>query len=196
MWGDSTRRPSCVVVALGLIAALAAGCSSDPVEPVTADPWVEGGLPERCAGRGGDDAEFWDLVHSSCVVAHDGDVEQAEALRHALEEVPEEGLAGFQRTFVRANHSLRVVSDVADDLCAPGLGLGDDLGADFRSWVIAHGQASYEAALADPEVLREFPDVSAGCGLGEPFGAVAYDLYLERTGLTPDEVDLPTVEDR
>ncbi len=79
-------------------------------------------------------------------------------------------------------------------MCAPGLGLGDDLGTDFRSWVIAHGQSAYEAVLADPEALRDFPDAAAGCGLGEPFGAAAYDLYLERTGLDPDDVDLPTVE--
>ena len=86
------------------------------------------------------------------------------------------------------------VTEVADDLCAPGLGLGDDLGADYRSWIIAHGQAAYEAVVADPEVLRLFPDAEAGCGLGEPYGDAAYDLYLERTGLSASQADLPGIE--
>jgi hypothetical protein len=64
-------------VGLALIAALGAGCSAGPVEPVTTDSWVEGGLPEYCAGHGGRDAGFWDLVHATCSAAQDGDVEQA-----------------------------------------------------------------------------------------------------------------------
>ena len=171
---------SYVVVALGLLATLGAGCSPDPVEPVTTEPWVEGGLPEYCDGRGGDDAQFWDLVHSSCRIAQDGDLAQAEALRKSLEEVPEERVADFHRTFVRLNRGLVV----------------GDLRADYRSWVLAHGQAAYEAVVADPEALRDFPDAAVGCGLGEPYGATAYALYLERTGLSPDEADVPIIEGR
>ena len=187
---------SYVVVALGLLATLGAGCSPDPVEPVTTEPWVEGGLPEYCDGRGGDDAQFWDLVHSSCRIAQDGDLAQAGALRKSLEEVPEERVADFHRTFVRLNRGLVVVDEVADDLCAPGVGLGADLRTDYRSWVLAHGQAAYEAVVADPEALRDFPDAAVGCGLGEPYGATAYALYLERTGLSPDEADVPIIEGR
>ncbi|SEC66093.1 hypothetical protein SAMN04489844_2726 [Nocardioides exalbidus] len=35
--------------------------------------------------------------------------------------------------------------------------------------MIAHGQDAYEAVLADPERLRDFPDARSGCGLGERF---------------------------
>jgi hypothetical protein len=71
--------------------------------------------------------------------------------------------------------------------------VGADLGADFRSWVIAHGQSAYESVLADPEALRRFPDLKIGWGRGEPFGDAAYRLYLERTGLSPGEAGLPSV---
>ncbi|WP_210650450.1 DUF4240 domain-containing protein [Nocardioides sp. SYSU D00065] len=160
-------------VGSALVAVLAVGCSSDPVEPVTTAPWVEGGLNQYCGGRGGELESFWELVHSSCAVAQDGDVRQGEALAGLLAELPEERTADFRRTFRRLNADLVVITEVADDLCAPGLGLGDDLGADYRSWVIAHGQDAYEAVLDDPERLRDFPDATAGCGLGEFFGAAA-----------------------
>lgn len=181
---------------LGLALAASTACSADVPGPVTDDPWVDTEDPPLayCSATESGDQQFWELVHSSCRIAGDGDLAQAEALRQALAEEPTEVVADFQRTLVRANRSLRVVADVADDICAPGLGLGDDLGTDYRSWVIAHGQAAYEAVLADPEVLRTFPDAASGCGLGEPFGATAYDLYLERTGLSPRRAGLPSIE--
>ncbi|MDR7251459.1 hypothetical protein J2X46_000431 [Nocardioides sp. BE266] len=168
MSGGTIRRGR-VWVGLALVAALGAGCASGPVEPVTTDAWVDGGLPEYCGGHGGRDARFWDLVHASCAVAQDGDAEQDDALRDALSRLPDNRVAEFRSTFVRLNRALKPAMEVADDICAPGLGLGQDLGADYRSWVIAHGQAAYEAVLVDPERLRDFPDAAAGCGLGELF---------------------------
>jgi hypothetical protein len=85
------------------------------------------------------------------------------------------------------------LDDVADDLCLPGLGLGGDLGTDYRSWVIAHGQSAYDTLLPDPDPLREFLGEDLGCGLGEPYGAVALDLHLERTGLDATEACLPVL---
>ncbi len=87
----------------------------------------------------------------------------------------------------RLNRGLRGIAPFADEICLPGLGLGQDLGTDYRSWVIAHGQAVYEALLADPDRLRDLPDARNGCGLGEPFGAAGFALYLERTGRSPSE---------
>lgn len=135
------------------------------------------------------------VVHASCRIAGDGDLAQAEALREVLDGLPEEQVAEFHRTFVRLDVALVGAGDVADELCAPGVGLGDDLGADYRSWIVAHGQAAYDAVVADPEVLRSFPDAAAGCGLGEPYGYAAYNLYLERTGLSARRAGLPGFED-
>ena len=102
-------------------------------------------------------------------------------------------MADFHRTFVRLNRALKSARDVADDLCAPGPGLGQDLGTDYRSWVIAHGQAAYEAVVAAPQLLRDFPDARQGCGLGEPYGDAALEVYLERTGLDAAASDLPVL---
>lgn len=178
MSGDVRRRTYARAGSV-LVAALAVGCSSGPVEPVTTQPWVEGGLPEYCGGRGGELASFWELVHASCAVAQDGDVRQGRALEEVLSRLPADRKAEFRRTFRRLSNELVTITEVADDLCAPGLGLGDDLGADYRSWVIAHGQDAYEAVLDDPERLRDFPDAEDGCGLGEFFGAAATGNPLE-----------------
>lgn len=180
-------------VALGSV--LLTACAPMPTDPVADEPRAPDALPSYCAPSDSGDDPFWELVHSSCRVAQDGDLAQAEALRQALEEVPVEDVAQFQRRLVATNRALLVAADVADDICAPGLGLGDDLGVDYRSWIISHGQAAVDAVLADAEVLRVFPDAEAGCGLGEPFGGAAYELYLERTGLSPRKAGLPTIED-
>ncbi|CUR60681.1 hypothetical protein NOCA1220006 [metagenome] len=182
------------MVGLVLVAAVAAGCSTDPAEPVTTDRRGEDGQPAYCAGEGGRDAGFWDLVHATCTAAQDGDVEQAAALREALGQLPAEDVADFHRTFVRLNRALVPARRVADAICAPGLGLGRELGTDYRSWVIAHGQAAYEAVVADPQLLRDFPDAELGCGRGEPIGDAALEVYLEKTGLDADESGLPTLE--
>ena len=98
------------------------------------------------------------------------------ALRTVLGALPAEEVAAFHRTFMRLNRGLRSIRDVADDLCAPGLGLGQDLGTGYRSSVIAHGQ-TLEAVRDDPERLRDFPDATAGCGRGEPYGFAALDVF-------------------
>lgn len=195
MTGDAVRRARNVVTGMVLVAGATTGCAAGPVERVSADPWVEGGLPAYCSGHEGDDADFWALVHDSCRVAQDGDVAQAGALRRRLEELDVTGVKQFHETLVRLNRRLRRSSAVADEICAPGTGLGQDLGTDYRSWVIAHGQSAYDAVLADPEVLRDFPDATAGCGLGEPFGHAATDVYLRKTGSTAAESGLTALED-
>jgi hypothetical protein len=172
-----------VAALMGAQVLLLAGCGSDEVAP-----------PTYCSPTGSGDEEFWEVVHASCAIAQDGDLLQAEALRQVLEEVPPQEVAAFYRTFVEVNHALRSSTDVSDDICAAGLGLGDDLSTDYRSWVVAHGQSAYDAVLADPEALRAFPDAAAGCGLGEPFGAAAHDLYLEMTGLGSRKSGLPVLE--
>ena len=37
-----------------------------------------------------------------------------------------------------------------DRVCAPELGLGEDLVTDFRGWVLGHGQSAYTAQLRTP----------------------------------------------
>lgn len=97
---------------------------------------------------------------------------------------------------MRLNHSLYTerLAAVADQACMPGLGLGDDLFTDFRSWVIAHGQAAYERVLASPQTLKDFPDIANGCGRGEPFGYAAFRVYVDKAGREAALSRLPSVE--
>ena len=197
MYGGTARRARTWVglaLVAALVSALGAGCASGSVEPVTTDAWVDGGLPEYCGGVDDRDAAFWDVVHTSCEIAQDGDVQQAVALRDLLAELSPEDVTDFRRTFERLSKGLAPVMPVADDICAAGLGLGDDLGSDYRSWLIAHGKAAYDALLADPERLRDFPDAEAGCGLGEPFGQAASGRLVDDAGLEAAGSEVPVVE--
>ncbi|MET0916520.1 MAG: DUF4240 domain-containing protein [Jiangellaceae bacterium] len=83
---------------------------------------------------------------------------------------------------------------MADRACAPRIGLGDDLFTDFRSWVIAHGQVAYTRVVENPETLSEFPDIANGCGMGEPFGYAAIEVYVKKTGRKPGNTGLPILE--
>jgi hypothetical protein len=118
-----------------------------------------------------------------CRVATDGDVAQARALRLELSGLDAEQIAAFRRTFVRVNNAAYTeeVGVVADQVCAPEIGLGDDLFTDFRSWVTAHGQSAYTRVVENPETLKDFPDIANGCGLGERFGYAVASRSLSGT---------------
>lgn len=64
-------------------------------------------------------------------------------------------------------------------------GCSDDGFHYFRDWLISEGQATYEAALADPESLAglTLPEVCEN----ESYGYVAGEVYEELTG---SEMDL------
>lgn len=174
-----------LMTALLLATAAATGCSSAGTPRA---------LPDYCVTSSG--SEFWRLVEGSCREATDGDVDQARALRGALAELDVKQVADFHRSFVRAHRALgtAAVADAANAACAPGLGLGDDLFTDFRSWVVAHGEQVHAAVLDDPTLLEDLPDISAGCGMGEPFGGAALREYAERTGRPPARTGLPLLE--
>ena len=185
-------RPASVVLiaVLAVIASTLTACATEEVQPREA-------LPPYCATQdGGPHARFWRLVERSCRVATDGDVAQARALRRELSGLDAEQVAAFHRTFVRVSKSLYTeeIGAVADQVCAPGIGLGDDLFTDFRSWVIAHGQSAYTRVVENPEVLTDFPDGANGCGLGEPFGYAAVQVYVKKTGRKPGNAGLPILE--
>nr|WP_281379980.1 DUF4240 domain-containing protein [Nocardioides ginsengisegetis] len=178
---------------LVLLAASACGT----VQPEGGTERGKAALPPYCATTGGKDADFWRLVERSCSGgATDGDRRQAHALKRALAGLDAGDVADFHRTLVRVSRTLytRDVAQQADALCLPGLGLGDDLFTDFRSWVIAHGQAAYDGVLAAPSLLAAFPDIERGCGLGEPFGEAALDVYLHKTGRSAARSGLPVLE--
>lgn len=167
--------------------------AADPGEP--ASPGESAEPPAYCETRAeGPDLEFWRLIERVCDQPGDIDLDQATVLRAELAELPIEQVANFHRTLVRLNKALATptMTEIADDVCLPDVGLGNDLGTDYRTWIIAHGQVAYEAVLERPETLRDFPDATQGCGQGEIFGYTALVLYDEQAGR--DAEDLPALE--
>lgn len=168
------------------------GCGIDDQEP-TAD--VDG-PPERCArvasggpGAAAEDERFWDLMTAACQVSSDGDRRQARALRELLSDLPDDEVVAFHESMVSEHRRLARsgVGPVADDLCFPGLGLGDDLSADYRTWLVGQGEAVTAWVRKKPQRLEALPAAGRGCGLGEPLGhaAVAVDRDNARgTGRT------------
>ena len=185
-------RPASVVLiaVLAVLSSTLTACAKEEAQPTEARP------PYCATQDGGPNAKFWRLVEESCRVTTDGDVGQARALRLALSGLDAEQVAAFHRTFVRVSNSLytQEIGAVADRACAPGIGLGDDLFTDFRSWVIAHGQVAYTRVVERPETLNAFPDIANGCGMGEPFGYAALEVYVRKTGRKPGNTGLPILE--
>jgi hypothetical protein len=178
-----------LLAVLAVLAGALTGCAG--AEPARDD------LPAYCAtSQVGGEVEFWRLIERSCRMSADGDVRQARALRRELRPLDAEQVADFHRTFVRLNHALytKQMAAASDEVCLPGVGLGDDLFTDLRSWVVAHGQLAYEWVLEDPSRLSQFPDITSGCGLGEPFGDAGFAVYLEKTGRTARDSGLPSLE--
>lgn len=149
----------------------AAAAAGECVVPAGVEPVA----PADRAPRAVTDPGFWDVVEQTCRVSTDGDRRQGRALRAQLAMLDPQQREAFERTFLAVHRTLATpaVRRVANDACLPGLGLGTDLGADFRSWLIAHGQTTYDAVLADPTVIRDLPDLRRGCGQGELFGSAA-----------------------
>lgn len=169
-----------------------AGCTGPENNPEPGEP---GDPPAYCATRDdGPDLEFWRLIEQACTTSGEVDRGQARTLRRELAELPTAQVADFHRTLVRLNKALATPTliQIADDVCLPDIGLGEDLGTGYRTWIIAHGQVAYEAVLERPETLGAFPDAALGCGQGEIFGSTALVLYDEQAGREAE--DLPALE--
>lgn len=97
-----------------------------------------------------DPDRFWEIIDRT-LDAKD-DAAQCEALKRALDGVPEEGLiafdADYRRTLARAyGWDLWAAAYIINGGCS------DDGFDYFRDWLISRGRRVYEAALADPETL-------------------------------------------
>jgi hypothetical protein len=128
--------------------------------------------------------QFWSMIETTRQ-ASGGDVEQQEALLKAeLRQLPLAEVIGFQRTL----DDLRAES-FSVELWGAAEAIVDEVSEDhffgFRGWLIAQGQRTYQAAVADPDSLADLPELRAGEGMlcwGEGIWFIADDVYQERTG--------------
>jgi hypothetical protein len=125
--------------------------------------------------------DFWAVMD-----ALTGDAWQRERrLRGLLRKRTLPDLAAFHAAYVVATRELytKGVWEAADQAIGEA---SDDVFTDLRCWVVAQGQAAFDALRADPTRLQETlegvdPEEISG---GEVLAAIAEELYLDRSGRT------------
>lgn len=99
------------------------------------------------------DSEFWKIIQSTQADSHDA---QLQNLRTALSKLSEEELIAFD-----AAYRAQIRRAYSWDLWAGAFillgGCSDDGFDYFRDWLIAQGEAAFEASLDDPEALIDIP---------------------------------------
>ena len=131
---------------------------------------------------------FWSMVEAA-KQASGGDVQrQAALLVERLAQLPLSEIVGFQRALEALQaESLRAgLWDAAavinqwesndEFFCS------EDRFFIFRGWLVAQGRQVYDAAIADPDSLADYPELGDDLPGGEELWGVAVDAYAERTG--------------
>jgi hypothetical protein len=127
-----------------------------------------------------DEAQFWQVIDTTLRRSNQDTDVQAQALREVLVGLPDAEVLGFHRRLAAANHELYTWTHMAAVELVEGP-LGDDGFTDFRTFVVATGRLSFERFRNDPDTLLDVLG-QRGIELAEPFGAVADEVYLARTG--------------
>jgi hypothetical protein len=134
-------------------------------------------------------SQFWQLIEVAKAEA-DGDTEaQVAILEKKLKALPTEEIAQFDRIF----HEMMALSyrwDLWGAAYVLNGGCSDDGFDYFRGWLIAQGEAVFNAALADPESLAEVGELEVEC---ERIWYAAHKAYEAKTGseMPPDRVPCP-----
>ena len=119
--------------------------------------------------------DFWKLIESSRRSTRDVD-EQMGKLHDLLVELPVEGILGFDTCFQECIHDAYTWELWAAAYIVNG-GCSDDGFDYFMGWLITQGRKSFEAVLADPEMLGTIaePDDHFECERMWSAAAIAYE---------------------
>ena len=101
------------------------------------------------------EAEFWELVDDANAEADSPD-EVVDGLRVALSDMSREDVVAFQSA-LNAVMSRAYTWDLIAAACFLGCGQSDDGFEDFRAWLVAQGQETFEMVLADVSALADLP---------------------------------------
>lgn len=130
--------------------------------------------------------QFWQIIEATTAPTQE---EQLEMCKRELQQLSLQELTGFRRQFMEFHFAayhwdLWLVVWLWDGgMCS------DDGFADFRSWLISRGRATYEAALRDPDALIEELSQTAHPYFA-PFASVAGECYRDRTKEDPPDLGL------
>lgn len=135
-----------------------------------------------------DTTKFWALVEAARAAASDptdaGQVAEQAATLLARQPVPEI-LSCAQVFWDLMARSYR--TDLWGAAYEINGGCSDDGFDYFRGWLIMQGQATFEAVIADPDVLATLPVIQAAAASGEDLEceealSIPYTAYLSATG--------------
>ena len=120
---------------------------------------------------------FWAVVDAAVRPAG---LDHADGLRAELERLPWFAVVAFQARFEEAvaaadGPDLRAAADLVQ-------GPGPAAYREFRVWLVGRGQATYDAALADPDSLADVLDGDPVDGAG--LDRVAVRVYEAKTGMS------------
>lgn len=121
------------------------------------------------------EAEFWQLVDRHVRIV-DGAVDCEKLVARLAQRDPRE-IARFGRWF-DAFHAGAYRFELWGAAYAMCGGCSDDGFADFRAWLIAHGERTYRRVLAQPDLLVEIADASCD---GESFLYAASKAFERAT---------------
>jgi hypothetical protein len=124
-------------------------------------------------------ARFWSLVEQARAASGAHGERRIEALRNTLAELNPSELQAFQD-----HYDMQIRLSYRWDLWGAAYvingGCSDDGFRYFRDWLISEGQATFEAALANPDSLAALGRIERADL--ELFGYVALELHQRKTG--------------
>jgi Protein of unknown function (DUF4240) len=131
---------------------------------------------------------FWSLVEAAKQISG-GDVRrQAALLVERLRQLPLSDIVEFQHT-LEAVHAESFRAELWDAAAVINqwdfsnrLFCSEDSFFMFRGWLVAQGREVYDAAIAAPDSLADYPELGDDLPWGEELWGVAMEAYTDRTG--------------
>lgn len=137
-----------------------------------------------------DEAPFWARIHAAFSSAEDLE-EGIERLSEALEALSREEVVSFQ-VVMNAVMARAYTNDLISACCFLGFGQSDDGFEDFRAWLVAQGQATFESVVRDPDVLADLPFDESPT---EEWGLEDLHMLPGEIGGEEDDPDWPYLDD-
>lgn len=124
---------------------------------------------------------FWQHIETAKRASEGNPERQVELLSQALAALPADELLAFASVFDglmrrSCTHELWAAAYIINGGCS------DDCFDYFRAWLVAQGEAVFEAALHDPESLADLAGAEEGAVELEDMLYVAADVYENKTG--------------
>jgi hypothetical protein len=127
---------------------------------------------------------MWKILNAAAAEAGSDEDLALDLVQAALEDLPEEELAGFAGTF-EAQRDLLFTMPIWGAMYLVNGEATDEGLMDFAAWIMLQGQKVYDDARANPDSLAGIIDAARddyGFVTGEQLSYLSYAIYEEKTG--------------